>query len=103
VIAPAIDDHVRLRRHVAVDALRAGAVGPVMVMLGHVEFRGQVALSAERVALGAQRQAVRVVTVRACDAGVLHAALNKGAVFEHLAVDLAVGMVETRLKQCRQV
>ena len=68
VIAPPIHDHVGLRRHVAVDALRAGAARLVVVMLGDVELRRHVALRAQRVALGAQRQAVRIVAVRAGDA-----------------------------------
>jgi hypothetical protein len=44
VIAPRVDDHVILYRHMAADALRAGAAGPVMMVLDHVEFLRQMTL-----------------------------------------------------------
>ena len=67
VVAPFMDDHVGLGRHVAVHALRAGAVGLVVMVLGHIEFRRQMTLRAQRVALGSQGEAVRRVAVRAGD------------------------------------
>ena len=63
MIAPAIDDHVGLRGHMTVDALRTGAARLMMVVLGRVEFCWHVALAAEAVALCAQRQAVRLVAI----------------------------------------
>jgi hypothetical protein len=42
VIAPCVDDHEILRRHMAVDALRAGAAGLVVMVLGYVEFFRQI-------------------------------------------------------------
>ena len=60
---------------------------------------GQVALAADGVALGAQLQAVRLVAVGAGHAGRVHPALQERAVDEHLAVDLAVGVVEGRVEQ----
>ena len=44
VIAPRVDYHVILRRHMAVDALRAGAARQVMMVRRQVEFLRQVAL-----------------------------------------------------------
>ena len=64
VIVARVDHHVGLGRHVAVDALAAGLARRVVVVLGHVERAGQVALAADGVALGAQLQAVRLVAVR---------------------------------------
>mgnify|MGYP003694035785 CR=1 FL=1 len=103
VIAPRVDDHVILRRHMAVDALRAGAAGQVVMVRRHVELFRQVALRAERIALGSQLRAVRVVAVRAGDPGGMHAALQERAVFVDLAVDLPVGVIETGFEQRRQV
>src|SRR5205807_10665112 len=59
VIAPSIHDHVGLRWHMAVDALRPAAAGLVMVVLSGVELGGQVAWTAEPGALRAQHEAVR--------------------------------------------
>ena len=60
---------------------------------------GQMALAADRVALGAQLQAVRLVAVGAGHPGRVHPALQERAVVEDLAVDLAVGVVEARVEQ----
>ena len=49
VIAPDIDHHVGVRRHVAVDAQRAGAVGLVMMVLLAAELRQRMTLAANRV------------------------------------------------------
>jgi len=75
VIAPCVEDHVILCRHVAVHALCSGAAQLVMVMLTHIEFCRQMALGAKRIPLGAQLRAVRVVTIGAGDSGMMHAAL----------------------------
>jgi hypothetical protein len=103
VIAPHVDDRIGLGRHVAVDALRGGAARLVVMVLGRVEFRGHVALGAQRIAAGAQLRAARVVAIGAGDPGVRHAALQERAVFVDLAVDLPVGVIEARLKQRRTV
>ena len=103
MIAPRVDDHVSLRRHMAVDALRAGAAGLVMMMRRHVEFFRQMALRAERIALGPQLRAVRVMTVRAGDPGGMHAALQERAVFVDLAVDLPVSVIKAGFEQRRQI
>jgi hypothetical protein len=95
VIAPRVDDHVILCRHVAVDALCAGTARLAVMMRRHVEFFRHVALRAERIAGGTQLGAVRVVAVRAGDPGSVHAALQKRAVSVNLAVDLAVRIVKT--------
>ena len=98
VIAPVVDDHVILRRHMAVDALRAGAAGRMMMMRSDVELFRQVALGAQSIALGTQLCGVRFMTVRAGDPGGMHAALQERAVFVHLAVDLPVGVIMTRYR-----
>ena len=72
--------------------MRAGAARLVVMVLRHVEFFGQVALCAQRVALGTQLGAVRVVAVRAGDPRSIHPALQKRAVFVDLTVDLPVGV-----------
>src|SRR5262249_14108384 len=58
-----------------------------------------VALRAERVALGAQRERVRVVTVAARDTGAVHRALHERAVLVHLVADLAVRLVQAGFEQ----
>jgi hypothetical protein len=103
VITPGVDDHVILGGHVAVDALRAGAPGLVMMVPGDIEFRRHVALRTESVPFGTQLGAVRVVAVRAGDSGGMHPALQERAVFVDLAVDLLVGVIETGPEQRRQI
>jgi hypothetical protein len=87
-----------LHRHMAADALRAGAAGLVVMVLRLVEFSRHVALRTESIALGAQLGAMRVVTVGAGDPGGMHAALHERAVFVDLAVDPPVGVIETCTK-----
>ena len=103
VIAPRIDDHEIFGWHVTVDALCAGAAWLVVMVLGYIKFCRQVALTAQRISVGTQLRAVRVVAVRAGDARVKHAALQERAVFVDLAVDLPVGVIEARLEQRRQI
>jgi hypothetical protein len=50
-----------------------------------------------------QFQAVRLVTITAGDAGVIHSALDKGAVDIHLVVDLSVRVIHTCIEQSWQV
>ncbi len=103
VIAPVVDDHIGLGGHMAVDALRARAARLVMGVGGDVELGWQMALRAKRIAFGPQGEAMRLMAVRAGDAGMMHAALQERAIFEHLAVDLPVGMIEAGLQQRRQI
>ena len=72
VVAPRVDHHVVLRRHVALDALRALRARLVEVMLLRVERGGVVAARAQRIAFGAQLQRVRLVAVHAGDAALVH-------------------------------
>ena len=60
------------------------------MMRGGLVLRGCMALRAQSVAGRARPLAVRLVTVRARDAGVRHPALQKRAVRIHLAALLAV-------------
>ena len=103
MIAPVVHHHVGFRGHVAIDALRAGAARLVMMMFLDIEFRRQMALRAEPIALRAERQTVRLMAIGAGDASMIHATLDERAVFEHFAVDLPVGMIEAGLKQSGQI
>ena len=87
----------------AIDALCAGAALRVMMMFRDIEFRRQMALRAEPIALRAERQTVRLMAIGAGDAGMIHAALDERAIFEHFAVDLPIGMIEAGLKQRGQI
>jgi hypothetical protein len=82
-------DHVGTRRHVAGRAPPAGPVD-VVVVRGCVEARRQVALRANGVTLCPQLQTVRLVAVRAGDAGAMHGALHERAVLKDFAIDLAI-------------
>jgi hypothetical protein len=93
----------RFSRIVAIDALGAGAALLVMKMFHDIEFRRQMALRAEPIALLTERQTVRLMAIGAGDAGMIHATLDERAIFEHLAVDLTIGMIETGIKQGGQV
>ena len=77
----------------AVDTLCSGASWLVMMMVHDIEFRRQVALRAESIALLAERQAVRLVAIGTDDAGMIHAALDERAIFEHFTIDLPIGII----------
>ena len=87
----------------AIDALRAGAALRVMMMFRDIEFRRQMALRAETIALLAERQTVRLMAIGTGDADVIHPALDERAIFEHLAIDLPIRMIEAGLEQCGQI
>ena len=78
------------------------APGLVEVVLRVVVARGQVALRADRVALGAQRAAVRVVAVAAGHARAVHPALQERAPDVDLVALLAVGVVQAGREQRRR-
>ena len=103
MITPLVDHHVGFRGHVAIDALCADAALLVMMMLRDIEFRRQMALRAEPIALLAERQTVRLMAIGAGDSGMIHAALDERAIFERLAVDLPIDMIEAGLEQRGQV
>ena len=58
-----------------------------------------VALGAHAIARSAQLQAVRLVAITAHHAGLVHLALHKRAVFVDFVANLAVGVVQRRLRQ----
>src|SRR5208283_5027978 len=91
------------RRHVAINTLRTGAALRVMIMFRDIEFRRQMALRTEPIALRAERQTMRLMAIGAGDAGMIHAALHERAIFEHLAIDLTIGVIEAGLKQRGQI
>src|SRR4029450_8142858 len=59
----------------------------------------RMTLGADRVAGRAKRPAVRLVTVRAGDAALMHPAREEGAPVVDLVALLAVGVIETRGQQ----
>ena len=83
----------------AVDALRTGAAGLMVMMRRNIELRRHVALSAQPVALGPQGCAMRLVTVGTGYPGAIHAALHERAVPEHLAIYLAVSMITAGIEK----
>src|SRR5690606_4406074 len=95
VIAACVDAHVRLLRHVAVDALRSGRIGRVEKMLLALKRARLVALQAEPVARYSNAAAVRVVAVRARHQVRVHLALQERARYVDFLANLAVRVVET--------
>ena len=94
VIAAFIDDHVVLRRHVALDAGCAGRFRLEMEVVSRgVVFRGRVTANAEVVFDRVNLCGVRIVAVRAADVVLKHLALRERAVDVDLFLDLAVGVV----------
>lgn len=94
MIAPRVDAHIGLGRHMAVDALRAGgAYGVKMVVGCIVRLRSQggeavvgltlVALHTQCSALGPELERVWLMAIGAAHPGVVHLALHIGAVDIH--------------------
>ena len=94
VIAPRIDPHVELTRHVAVHAGAAGRCERVPVVGGVVVGAGQMTLGTHAVAFRYQLVAVRVMTVGAGHPSLMHLALDERTVNVHFVADLPVGPVK---------
>ena len=93
----AIHHHVRLRGHVALDALRALAFPPCgSGACPASNAAALVAARAQGVALGAQLSACGVVAVHAGDAALVHLALQERAPDVDLLALLTVGVVVRR-------
>ena len=113
VIGPRVHLHVVAARHVAGDALRAGAARLVEVVRWRVVGasrrrearvrRLRVALQAHRVAVTLEPARVRVVAVGAAYAVRIHPALAERAVDVDLIELLAVGVVQARRQAHGQV
>ena len=99
VVVARIDHHVGRGRHMAAGAARAGAPRPVQMVRRPVVLCRRMTLGAHRVAGRAKRPAVRLVTVRAGDAALMHPAREEGAPVVDLVALLAVGVIETRGQQ----
>ncbi len=105
VVMPRVPLHVGGLRHVAVDALGAGALRLVEgVRVGHDErslgergASGSLAPHAERVARGDGLGAVRIMAVHAANAGRVHLAGEKRGELVVLIPHLAVGVEGVRL------
>jgi hypothetical protein len=99
VVAPRVDDHVRVLRHVAVGTLRPGSALFVPVVRGHVVFRRVVALRADRVTRNPHFLRVRIVAVAARDTSGVHAALQPRTPDEHLVLLLAIDVIQRGRQQ----
>ncbi|MCP5163685.1 MAG: hypothetical protein H6990_01315 [Pseudomonadales bacterium] len=71
----------------------------VVVVLGGIVFLRHMALGADPVAQGPQRQAVGFVAIAADHAGKVHFALQEGAVYVVLVAYLAIVVVQRGLGQ----
>jgi hypothetical protein len=67
----------------------------MMMMFREIEFRRQMALRTEPIALLAERQTMRLMAIGAGDAGMIHAALDERTIFEDFAIDLPIGLRPT--------
>ena len=103
VVAARIHAHVGGFRHVAVGAEGAARVRRMMVMGLGIVFLRLVALGTDAVVRRPQGQAVGLVAVAADHAGLVHLALQEGAVDIDLVQDLAIGVVQRGLGQCQAV
>ncbi len=90
VVAPRIDTHIELARHVAVHAGAACRRDLVPVVGWVVVGAGQMTLGTYAVALHYQPVAVRVMAVGTGHAGLMHLALYERAVHVDLIADLPV-------------
>ena len=103
VIPTRVDDHVRRRGHVALDALGTPGAGLVVVVLARIVFRRRVAAVAQRVALVVEPQAMGVVAIAARDSLSIHLALQKRAVNVDFFEDLAIGVIQAFIEESRRV
>ena len=101
MIAPRIDTHIKLARHVAVHTGAAGRRNLMSVVCGVIVSAGQMTLGAHAVALCNQLVAVRVMAIGAGHPSLMHLALNERAVNIDLLADLPIGPVK-RLLNNRQ-
>ena len=85
------------------DASRARRSAAVKVMRRAIVFSCRVTLEAHAVALRAQLQAMRLVTIAAGHTRVKHPALDEGAVLVDFIFDLSVGVVQIVIEQCDPV
>jgi len=103
VIAARIDHHVARRGHVTAHAPRRVRRRGVEVVLPAVVPRRRVTPGAERIAVGTQLLGVRIVAIAAGHAAPVHPALEERAPDVHLVALLAVGVVEARREERREV
>ncbi len=103
MISTRVDDHVRARWHVTLDASRAGRSNLVKVMRRRIILLRRVTLRANTVALGPKPRTVRLVTIAARHAGMEHPALDEGSVLVVLLLYLAVGEIMVVVEQCYAV
>ncbi|OGR35042.1 MAG: hypothetical protein A2051_06610 [Desulfovibrionales bacterium GWA2_65_9] len=104
MVTATVDDHVVLRRHMAIDALTARLPCGMKMMLrvvvtaclqaGECRVRRRaVAAHTERVTLGYQFPAMHRMAIRAHHALLVHAALAEGTVLEYFTHLLAVCVI----------
>src|SRR5271166_1753932 len=73
------------------------------MMLHRIVFLSAMALHTDAVAFATKPQAVRFMTVAACYTGVKHTALDEGAVFVDLALDLSIWKVKILIKESDKI
>ena len=101
MIPARVDAHIDRRRHVAVGAFGALRSRRMVMMARLIEDRRRMALAAKRVSREAQLARMRIVAIRTCDAGRMHAALQEGAEIIDFVALLAVEMIEPGFERHR--
>src|SRR5271166_2179207 len=99
MVAARIDDHIGAGRHMTFDAPTRFGSRRMKVMARRIILLGEVTLEANRISIGAQVCAMRIMAVAASDAFMEHSALNERAVLVYFSFDLAVGKVQIRIEQ----
>ena len=95
VIASFVDFHISRVRHVAIHAHRASRFGGVMVVGWDIVFASSVLVArcTSLVARFDQFQRVRIVTIGATNAFVIHLALDKGSEHVDFVFDLPIVVI----------
>ncbi len=102
VIAPRVDFHVGGGRHMAVNARAANGSAMEMVF-GRLVLVGLMTLQAHAVTRQTQFQRMGVVAVAAGHAGLIHLALQEGAVHKDFVLNLSIRVVKPLIQRRQQV
>src|SRR6266436_6772035 len=99
MITARIDDHVRARWHVTLDASRACRSHLMEMMRRRIVLLCGVTLHTHTVAICPKPGTVRLVTIAARHTRVEHSALDEGPVFVVLFLYLAIRKIVVLIKQ----
>ena len=94
MVSTRIDNHICLRAHVAIHALGTGTPDNMTMMVRSIENTRYMALPAKRITVGTQLHAMRIMTIAAAHARLMHRGLEKGSVNIDLIENLTVRMIE---------